>query len=450
MINLMSKRIRWGSLVIFGLIVILGFYLRSESWMETRVERPLQKDAADYFCYAYNLRHNHVYSRKAFQASDPNAQIAPDAFRHPGYPLFLSLLVDGPPTRLLIKKIQFWQMILSTLTVVAAYFLFRCFLPPLWGYFSALLVALSPHLIVFNSYILTETLFCFILVLMGLLICRYAGLPSIWLSILIGVVMALATLIRPSLQFFPIVMAFVLWLTYGRKKGLKFFTYICLGFVLILSPWYIRNLVTVNKASNKSLMINFLHHGMYPDFKYKQIEKSYRRPYRFDPRSEIIRTDIQSVTAEILKRFGEEPVSLLKWYLLGKPVSFWSWDMVQGHGDMYVYYVSQSPFMTRTPFVWIQKMMKFFHGPLVLLSILGSIVVWISPRLTGGDPTHLFMARYISALLLYYTALHMVGAPFPRYSVSLRPFQYAMALYALHVILTMKIKNAVSSKPGDS
>ena len=77
MINLMSKRIRWGSLVIFGLIVILGFYLRSESWMETRVERPLQNDAADYFCYAYNLRHNQVYSRQAFQSSDPNAQITP-------------------------------------------------------------------------------------------------------------------------------------------------------------------------------------------------------------------------------------------------------------------------------------------------------------------------------------------------------------------------------------
>jgi hypothetical protein len=151
-----------------------------------------------------------------------------------------------------------------------------------------------------------------------------------------------------------------------------------------------------------------------------------------------------------LKRFGEEPGKQLKWYLLGKPVSFWSWDMVQGHGDMYVYYVSQSPFTTRTLFRWIQKLMKFFHGPLVLLSILGSLIVWISPRLVEGDPTHIFMARYISALLIYYTALHMVGAPFPRYSVPLRPFQYAMALYALHVILKMKINNAVSSKPGES
>lgn len=446
----MSKRLVWGSLIIFGLITLIAFYLRSESWMETRVEQPLQRDATDYFFYAFNLRHHQVYSRQAVQPSNPSAPIVPDALRHPGYPLFLSILIDGLPTRLLEKKIQFWQMILSTLTVVAAYFLSRCFLPPIWGTISALLVALSPHLIVFNSYLLSETLFCFMLVLIGLLICRYAGHPSIWLSMLIGAVMALATLIRPSLQFFPIVMALLLWLAYGRKMGLKFFAYICLGFVLILSPWYIRNIVTLNKASDKSLMINFLHHGMYPDFKYKQMEESYRRPYQFDPGSEIIRTDLPSVAVEILKRFREEPARLLKWYLLGKPVSFWSWDMVQGHGDMYVYYVSQTPFKSRPLFQWIQKLMKFFHGPLVLLAILGSLIVWIAPRLVGGDPAHLFMTRYISALLIYFTVLHMVGAPFPRYSVPLRPFQYAMALYALQVILTMKITNAVSPKSDDS
>ncbi len=439
----MSKRIARGSLVIFGVIIVIAFYLRSESWTETSVVRPLQKDAADYFYYAYNLRHHQTYSRAVIQPSDPNARITPDALRPPGYPLFLSLLVDGPPNRGLIKKIQFWQMILSTLTVVAACILCRCFLPPVWGYIAALLVALSPHLIIFNSYILTETLFGSMLVGLGLLICKYAGHPSRRLSILIGAVMALATLIRPSLQFFPVVLIFLIWLAFGRKAGLKLFGYIGLGFVLVLSPWYIRNLVTLNKAADKSLMINFLHHGMYPGFKYKQIEESYRRPYQYDPRSGQIGNNLQSVAVEILKRFREEPGVHLKWYLLDKPVSFWSWDMVQGHGDMYVYYVAQSPFKTRPLFQWVQKLMKFFHGPLVLLSILGSLMAWITPGLTAVKPAQLFMARFISALLLYYTALHMVGAPFPRYSVPLRPFQYAMAMYALHLILTMKINRAV-------
>lgn len=437
------------SLIIFGLIILCAFYLRSESWMETSVVRPLQKDAADYFFYAHNLRHSLTYSRQAHAPSDAGSQLTPDAVRHPGYPLFLALLIDGPPSRQLIKKIQFWQMLISTLTVVAACFLFRCCMPPAWGYASAALVALSPHLIVFNSYILTETLFCFMLVLVALLVCRLGGHPSNWLSVLIGAVMAMAMLIRPSLQFFPVVMAVLLWFGFGRRRGMKLFVYVCLGFVLMASPWYIRNFITLGKASDKSLMINFLHHGLYPDFKFQNKAESYGRPYNFDPRSEIIKTGLRSVTAEMINRFRQEPAAHLKWYLLGKPVKFWSWDTLQGHGDMYVYYVSRSPFQNRIPFHWIQKLMEFLHGPLVLLAIAGSLGVWIAPRLTAGepDPIRLFMARFFSALLLYFTALHMVGAPFPRYSVPLRPFQYAMGLYTLYMISTLKLIGAVSSKP---
>ncbi|MEJ2284951.1 MAG: hypothetical protein P8X85_15310 [Desulfobacterales bacterium] len=446
----MSKRISRWTLVIFGLIIIVSFNLRSESWMETVVVRSLQKDAADYFNYAYNLGHHHTYSRQAYQPFNPHPSITPDAVRHPGYPLFLSVLVDGPPDPRLIKKIQFWQMILSTLTVVAACLLFRCFMPPLWAYTSAVLTALSPHLIIFNSYVLTETLFCLVLVCLGLLVCRLAGHPSIRLSILVGAAMALATLIRPSLQLFPVCMALILWLAFGRQRGLKLFVYVCLGFILILSPWYIRNLATLGRAIDKTLMINFLQHGLYPDFKYQQKAESYRRPYQFDPRSDVIKTGVASVMSEIIKRFREEPATHLKWYLLGKPVKFWSWNILQGHGDMYVYYVAASPFKSRPLFQGIQKLMKFIHGPLALLAILVSLVPWIAPRIMAVNPTQLFMLRFISALLLYYTALHMVGTPLPRYSVPLRPFQFAMGLYALYVILTMKINDTVSPPAGES
>ena len=44
-------------------------------------------------------------------------------------------------------------------------------------------------------------------------------------------------------------------------------------------------------------------------------------------------------------------------------------------------------------------------------------------------------ARVVAALLLYFTILHIIGAPFPRYSVPLRPFQYGMALFGLHYII---------------
>ena len=40
---------------------------------------------------------------------------------------------------------------------------------------------------------------------------------------------------------------------------------------------------------------------------------------------------------------------------------------------------------------------------------------------------YLLYAQGISLLCVYFTALHMVGAPIPRYTVPLRPMLYAMA-----------------------
>lgn len=428
----MRKAGLWGTFILFGITLIVGFYLRSESWIGTTVMRPIQSDSSDYFYYAYNMRYHQTYSRSIRQARDSNYKITPDALRSPGYPLFLMPIIDGPPAGKLIKRIQLYQMLISCLTLILTFFFFRCYLPPLFGGLAAMLVAVSPHLIMFNSYILSETLFCFILVLMASLICRYINHPSPWFSIILGLIMGIGSLIRPSLQFFPLLMAIFLLIHFGRKTGLKLAFSMLLGFILILSPWLIRNVITLGKISDKSLMINFLHHGIYPDFKYKQNPDSYRRPYKYDPKSKTISTNVSSVLREIKNRFRTDPLRHLKWFLLKKPIKFWSWNTVQGHGDFYVYYVSQTPYSEKIIFQWTQKMMKSLHGPLVIISMLGSLLVWLFPRPAGLAKNSIYVARFVAALLLYYTILHMMGAPFPRYSVPLRPFQYGMAMFGLH------------------
>ena len=149
----MPKPALWGTFILFGLTIITGFYLRSESWMGTTVKRPVQSDASDYFYYAYNLRYHHTYSKEISQPTNSKYKPTPDAARPPVYPLVLSFLIDGPPGGKLIKKIQLFQMLISTLTLIIAFFFFRLYLPPLLGGVAAVLMALSPHLIIFNSYI---------------------------------------------------------------------------------------------------------------------------------------------------------------------------------------------------------------------------------------------------------------------------------------------------------
>ena len=434
--ELMRKPASW---VLFGILVLtifIGFYLRNESGSETRVVPPLRADARDYYMYAYNLRHKQTYSRDITSLTDVKHPVTPDAIRSPGYPLFLSIFVDGPPDSRTIAKIVFTQMLLSNLVLVLAFCCYKSFLTDYWAIAALLLTALSPHLIAANSYLLTETLFCLLLVLSGWLLSLFFIRPSLFLAAVSGLILGIATLIKPGLQYFPLVLAVILVVHYGRRKGLYFFGVLLLGYIVILSPWIIRNFKVLHSISDDTLKINFLHHGMYPEFKYNGLDKSYGFPYRFDPRSGEISKSTASVLNEIVRRFRHEPAQHIKWYLIEKPVVFWSWNVIQGLGDVFIYPIHRTPYQSNLFFRWTHRLMRYLHWPLALLCAVGSLMVWL-PRLNHiySEKT-LYAARFVSALLLYFTAIHVIGAPFPRYSIPLRPFFYGMAIFCLHMFYT--------------
>ncbi len=432
--KLTSKDLSPFVLVFLGIIFICGFYLRIESIRGTEVTSPLIHDAGNYYMYAYNLRHKHIYSSEVGNPDNLKSPVTPDAVRSPGYPLFLTLFVDGLPHKKIIYKILTSQMIISTLTILVAFLFFQSFLSKVWGTVAALLVALSPHLIVANSYILTETLFCFFIVVIGCLISLFVAKPSLYTAGIIGAAMGIASLVRPSLQYFPIATAFFLVFHYGRRKGTHFILMMLLGFALTFTPWIIRNVKTLNIIADKSLMINFLHHGLYPDFTFDETPESYGFPYRDDPRSEEISKDVVSVLKEIARRFRLEPLKHLKWFILKKPVSFWSWNIVQG-GDAFVYSVSRSPYFSSKFFMWTHHLMHFLHGWLILLCLFGSLMAWLPISIINLPEKSIYVARFASILLIYFTIIHMLGAPFPRYSIPLRPFLYGMALFTPYFLV---------------
>lgn len=433
----MRKGISQTILLTLGIVIVCGFYLRNESIWGTKVIHPLRADAGEYFMYAYNLRHKHIYSKEVGNPKDIKSPVTPDAVRSPGYPLFLSLFVDGFPNEKMINKILVSQMIISTLTLFVAFFFFQSFLPMFWAGMASFFVSLSPHLIVANSYILTETLFCFLIVVVGLLVTLFVSNPSFMSASIIGVTMGLASLVRPSLQYFPVAMALFLIFHYGKRKGTYFIVVMLLGFTLTFSPWIIRNIVTLNKTGDKRLTINFLHHGMYPNFTFDEVPESYGFPYRYDSRTAEISKDTASVLKEIARRFWLEPLKHIKWFILKKPIAFWSWNIVQGRGDAFVYPVSKSPYFSNKFFQWTHLLMNALHWPIVLLCMFGSLMAW-APLSTFNLPEKsIFVARFASILLIYFTLIHMIGAPFPRYSVPLRPFLYGMALFTPYLLITL-------------
>jgi hypothetical protein len=414
-------------------LLAVSFHLRSESlWQTVLVPPPIRADAGDYFMYAYNLYHHGIYSRdhRGLSEEIKTTDILPDAVRSPGYPLFMALFMGDQPVPIILAKVLFSQVLISTLTVALAYLMYRRFLNFFCATSAALMTALSPHLIVVNIYLITETLFCFFLVIAAGWVNVTSSRPSWKTAAVLGGLLAAGSQIRPILQYFPLLLALDIYAAAPNRGGAKGAVALLLGFLLLVAPWFVRNLATLQQLSDDTLKVAFLHHGIYTDFMYDYNRETYGYPYQFDPRSSEIGRSTATVAAEIAERFRQAPAENAVWYFLKKPVAFWSWDIVQGQGDIFIYAVERSPYFDRPLFAWSHRLMKLLHFPLISLGMLGCVLVWLPAATRRIGSEALPVLRFISLLLIYFTALHVVGAPFPRYSIPLRPFIYGMAIFS--------------------
>jgi len=429
------KSLLFWKLLAFLLVFATAGYLRFESALQTQVISPLRADALQYFSYAWNLKYNRVYSLQTPNLKNmdsTDAAIIPDAVRTPGYPLFLSIFLKRQPDIQMILTIILVQALISTATVGLVFLIGICFLPFPWALTAMILTAISPHLIVANSYILTETLFCFFLLVFLFGFVWMEKNKSFLASLISGAILGITTLVRPSMEFFLIVAILALIIRSGWKNASRLAVGLTLGFALTFGPWVIRNINLPASNGKNRLMINFLHHGMYPGFKYRGENKTYGFPYRFDPRSKEISSSLKSVLVEIAKRFREDTVRHMKWYFLGKPRTLWSWSIIQGQGGPFVYPVSKSPFLENNSFYHYSLLLMFYlHWVLVAIAGTGVIKVAIDFALRQPPDNHYSWVIWVVLILIYFTSIHMIGAPFPRYAVPLKPLVYLMAVFVI-------------------
>lgn len=442
------------SLLLVISIFLLALYLRLLVVDGSQVYLPLRSDAGQYYSYAYNLRYHHIYS--ITETWRTGATPIADDLRNPGYPVFLASLLYSRTSSANLDSITLAQALISTVTVMLVYFTLRHFSSIYIAALGALLTTLSPHLINMNVYLMTESIATFTMVLFLWLFARvttfnrisnsaiyaneaiisrnnlqYHHLP--WL--LLGVIHAIGTLIRPTMQWyiFPLLgIIYALpkqkWCHPWQRVFLLF-----LGFFIVMLPWWIRNTYYFGELNNSMLLINTLHHGMYPSFIYNNIPESFGYPYRFDPHSSTIAGSLNSVLSEIIHRFMVAPGQHLYWYLIGKPIMFWSWSNdAAGAGDVFIFPMLRTPFATNSILRWIHDIMRFLHIPLVLAGMLSSIIVWLPPKKQHVQRIELvWFRRIISSILLYFVVLHMIGAPFPRYNIPILPVMYMQAILGL-------------------
>jgi len=155
---LFSKRIIFLTIC---LIISVALFIRIKYVENTKIYKPIRADARQYVIYGYNLYHHGIFS-KELSSNEP----LPDSSRSPGYPLLMSLAFMIGGKRGFYPIVIYTQTILSALSVYLTFLLgIRILSSVWWALFAASLVAISPHLISMTSYLLTETLFGFILLL---------------------------------------------------------------------------------------------------------------------------------------------------------------------------------------------------------------------------------------------------------------------------------------------
>jgi 4-amino-4-deoxy-L-arabinose transferase-like glycosyltransferase len=418
--------------LLVALLLCLSAFVQLVTANRTVVDHPLRADAGEYFSYAWNLSRHGVYSidptwQRAPEATPPT----PDAYRPPGYPLFLLALGDPEPTDAFVRKAVLAQALLGVLGVWLLFALARRFLPFPWALAAAVPAALSPHLAVIGSCLLSETLFGVLLLGATLATVRAAGSRHLGWCALAGVLWGAATLVRSTAGLFPpllLAAALLPRLRAWRAPAALAFAV----FLASLSPWVLRNQSPSVAKPASSLMVKALAHGSYPGFMYEDRPESFGYPYRFDPRADEVARDLPSVLAHIGGRFRAQPMRYLRWYLLGKPGYFLAWGHVQGW-DVLVYPVIHSPWYEDRAFVLLRLLSQLAHWPLMVLGLLGAALAW-TPRaasMLGSQRT--LGLRLCSALVGYGVAFHVIVAPFPRYGLPFRPLLYALALFALYL-----------------
>jgi hypothetical protein len=406
------------------------------------VEFPIRGDSSQYVLYAWNLSHRGVFSSNLPDASP----VVSDSYRGPGYPALLAAtmvvaghadlpLREGPNGRnALGYDSDSWmrialvvQSIIGAISVWLVIAIGRLWLPP-WAAFAAgLLTALWPHLVTFTGVLLSETLFCFGLLLSCWLLCRAQAALSRGAMAAAGSAWGLTYLVNPIVALFPLVLAPFIAMRSGKILALIFLG----GFALAPSVWTLRNnLETSGSGALQRIEENFVQ-GSWPDFLVAfntrfsdkisgQIIDAVERE------TQQLKDSPREGIGAIASRLMQDPAYYLGWYFARKPFLLWDWHLRVGAGDIYFLPVQHSAFERIPVLSAVRTVFRVLNPLLFLLGLLACVAILLVAPARGTRPP--FGALTLGLLSVYLTGMHVILQAEPRYSIPYRPAEILLAI----------------------
>lgn len=374
----------------------------------------------------------------------------PESFRTPGYPLFIAgvLLIFNNN-----NLISFIQIILAALSVVWLYKIARLFFDKKIAIGASLLLLLEPSAIYYANLVLSDSLFVFLLLLLIWFFVRSPKSASqeLWFKFLAGLILGLATLVRPIGQylFFILLLYFIVYYfkKFNKQKFIAIILFI-LGVALVVSPWMIRNkkLFDTWEISSASGLVLYnytlpMHYAQANDMTLdearqifdKQSNKTGNQGYDM---SLFLTSELKNKSLKYLQdNFG----SYLKFHLIKTiPIFF-----TDGLRDILYQikantsgmpnissYIMHGQFGELASNLLKSKLnISLFFGGVLAWTIINLAALWGFIRLLFNSPKKRFYFIILSAILILYFSLVTGPIANSRYRLPFEPFVFILASY---------------------
>ena len=165
-----------------------------------------------------------------------------DPFRTAAYPFFLASFLYWGQSPGIGTAIVATQHAIGLIATVLFYLAGRRVFTPLVALAAALLFSVHAMELFYETSILSDVLFVFVIAVVVEEVVRLRWAPSIWAYVWIGALFALATLVRPVGQWLAFCIAPVLWFSSPTRRLalVRLVVVVAVNFVLII-PWLVIN-----------------------------------------------------------------------------------------------------------------------------------------------------------------------------------------------------------------
>jgi len=216
-------------ILIAAFIIRIVFFAAFQPWEKDVVQNSILLDDA--------IQYNNL----ALSLLDTLSFEKFDAFRTPGYPVFVAILY-------FISSGSVWfvlliQVILSTLSVLLVYKIALLIFSEKAALLAALLFAIDPIQVTSSIELYTETLFVFLFLASVYYLCRSIKMHNLSGLCISAVILGAATLIRPISYLLPfiVIIYILLFSNYKIKMRLGYSFLFSIVFIAAISPWLLHN-----------------------------------------------------------------------------------------------------------------------------------------------------------------------------------------------------------------